>query len=412
MMEMMKKVARRHNLACLHHEKPFAGVNGSGKHNNWSLGTNKIPTLYQPNDTPHTDVSFLFFLGATLRALDRHSDLMRVAISGAGNDHRLGANEAPPAIVSAYLGDDITEAVEKFVRNDTSPSTLNLTLDLGVGTLPHIRRVATDRNRTSPFAFTGNKFEFRAVGASQNPSRSCCIMATIMADSLRDCAAEITVLKQKGKNNEQALNAVARKMLADHKRIIFNGNNYSAEWVEEARTRGLPNLRTTPAALAEFNTDKNIKLFTGLGVFTPDEMKARAAVWHEDYVKRVLVEAKVLNNIASTSIVPAGITAQTELAGSIVAGQSASSDLDMSQQKKRLQDITSNIETLLRATDAVATHIHESHQADEVQSAAYVEKELIPSMLAARKAADNLERIVPAHHWPLPTYHEMLFHQD
>jgi glutamine synthetase len=266
LMEILRRTALKHGMAVLLHEKPFAGVNGSGKHNNWSFGTNKVPSLLAPGDTPSNNIKFMLFLAATLRAVDLHADLLRVAISGAGNDHRLGANEAPPAIVSAYLGDDIERAVEHFVSGAKGlPAPVELKVDLRIPFLPPLERGGTDRNRTSSFAFTGNKFEFRAVGSSHNPSRSNTVLNTIFADSLRVLSAEIKELKLKGMPTDDAIAAIARRHLLAHKRVIFNGNGYSKEWPIEAARRGLPNLRTTPDALEGYASEKNVKLFESLG---------------------------------------------------------------------------------------------------------------------------------------------------
>ncbi len=256
----MVQVARSNGLAALLHEKPFKGVNGSGKHNNWSFGTNKIPSVLDPGANPEKNVQFMLFLGAVLRAVDLHADLLRFSIAGAGNDHRLGANEAPPAIISAYLGDDVSAAVESFVNRGSLPI-FNTSVNLGVGPLPPMKRATTDRNRTSPFAFTGNKFEFRAVGASQSPSRSNMVLNTILADSLDALASEIRAAVKSGTPVATAIENAARSTLAKHKRVIFNGNGYSAEWAEEAARRGLLNLKTTPDALALLNSEKNQKLF-------------------------------------------------------------------------------------------------------------------------------------------------------
>jgi glutamine synthetase len=355
----------------------------------------------------------MLFLAATLRAVDLHSDLMRVAISGVGNDHRLGANEAPPAIVSAYLGDDVEQSVARFVGGTESTSVFQTKIDLGIHTLPDLHRVQTDRNRTSTFAFTGNKFEFRAVGSSHNPSRSNTVLNTIVAQSVRFIADEIEKLKAGGMPVAEALNKVTRATLKNHARIIFNGNGYSAEWAVEAARRGLPNLRTTPAALDTLYSEKNIALFEGMKVLQREELLSRSQILFEDYVKRIAIEGKVLANIALTKVVPVAIQYQKNLADSIAALESVGGKESAVAQRKLLARVTSSLNTLLGGAEKLTAVVDQAHhQASPQASAHYMEKNLIPLMVSTREASDALEVVIAAKDWPLPTYHEMLFHQD
>ena len=283
-MLLLTKIARKHGIAALLHEKPFRGVNGSGKHNNWSLGSNTVPSLLNPGPQPESNAEFMLFLAATIRAIDKHADLMRVAISGVGNDHRLGANEAPPAIVSVYLGDDIEQCVDRFIGDKPAPPAFNSEIELGVNTLPNLHRVPTDRNRTSTFAFTGNKFEFRAVGSSHNPSRSNQVLNTIVAESIKHMGQQIQQLIGAGKPVAEALRTVTADALRKHRRVVFNGNGYSDEWQQEAARRGLPNFKSTPSALDTYYSDKNVKLFEELKVLDRTELQARATIMYEDYI--------------------------------------------------------------------------------------------------------------------------------
>ena len=284
LMLLLTKISRKHGLAALLHEKPFRGVNGSGKHNNWSLGSNSVPSLLTPGPKPETNSDFMLFLAATIRAIDKHADLMRVAISGVGNDHRLGANEAPPAIVSVYLGDDIEKCVDRFIDETAEPTAFKSNIDLGVTTLPNLHRVPTDRNRTSTFAFTQCRFEFRAVGSSHNPSRSNQVLNTIVAESLKYMGQQIKQLVDAGKTVKAALHTVTADTLRKHRRVVFNGNGYSEEWQQEAARRGLPNFKSTPSALDTYYSEKNVKLFEELKVLDRTELQARATIMYEDYI--------------------------------------------------------------------------------------------------------------------------------
>jgi glutamine synthetase len=413
LMELLKRTSRKHGLAALLHEKPFAGVNGSGKHNNWSLGTNDVPSLLDPGLNPEKNPRFMLFLAATLRAVDLHADLMRVAISGVGNDHRLGANEAPPAIVSAYLGDDIEQALDRFVSESTTSQVFDTKIELGIHTLPDLKRVPTDRNRTSTFAFTGNKFEFRAVGSSHNPARSNTVLNTIVAQSVRFFAEEVDKLKKAGASVEDAMKRVTQGALAKHKRIIFNGNGYSEEWAVEAKKRGLPNLKTTPQALDTLYSEKNISLFESMKVLTREELAARSQILFEDYTKRILIEGKVMASMVLTQIVPAVFKQQKDLAVSIREMETITGAGSGKVQRGLLNDLTANLNQVIEGAEKVKKVCDQAHhQESPAASAHYCEKNLIPLMVETRAAADKLETMMAAKDWPLPTYHQMLFHQD
>lgn len=416
MMELLKRTARKHGLAALLHEKPFAGVNGSGKHNNWSLGSNESPSLLNPGPHPEKNHTFMLFLAATIRAIDIHSDLMRVAISGVGNDHRLGANEAPPAIVSCYLGDDIEKSVLRFTGDYKEESSFVTKVDLSIPTLPDLHRVPTDRNRTSTFAFTGNKFEFRAVGSSHNPARSNTVLNTIVADSIRFIADEIEarLKKNPGTTAHDLMLAVVKETIKKHRRIIFNGNGYSAEWAEEAARRGLLNLKSTPAALDLLYSKKNIDLFSSLSVLSFDELQARSNILFEDYVKRINIEGRVMVNMVKNQILPIGFKYQKKMSDSIQSVEESTQLKTLtSAQKKHLTVVAQTIDSLIDAMNHLEAVLGQLHHHDSPQASAhYAEKDLIAAMKATRTASDKLETLLPADEWPFPTYHQMLFHQD
>jgi len=355
-------------------------------------------------------------LGCVLRSLNVHGDLLRIAFATASNDHRLGANEAPPAIVSAYLGDDVNEAVDRFLTNTQHNSKIALDVELGVGCFAGLRRATTDRNRTSPFAFTGNKFELRAVGASHSPARSNFILNTILADSFRATAEMIQNEKNQGKSVQKAQETVARSLLHEHKRVIFNGNNYSPEWLQEATKRGLLNLSSTPQALAHLDVEKNRMLFRNMGVLTEAELEARSRVFHAEYVHQRLVEAKVLYDMCETRVTPASLAYQGQLSDTILRTQSA---FETSPKKTRRQ-LTPQQTLLNRVVDRVngaleSCHVldHQieqiEHEGNLAKQARLCETELLPAMQLVRDHCDALEALLPASSWPLPTYRQMLF---
>ena len=410
MMQILKNTACKHGLSVLFHEKPFAGINGSGKHNNWSLGSNKSPSLFSPGPIPERNLLFMLTLAATIRAVDMHGDLMRVAISGASNDHRLGANEAPPAIVSVYLGDDIQLAVDRFISGKTdAPQLPQSIVDLGIPVLPEIKKATCDRNRTSTFAFTSNKFEFRAVGSSHNPSRSNQILNTIVAESLKYIADEVDQLKSTGKSVDQSITHVVREILNKHQRVVFNGNGYSAEWPIEAAKRGLPNLKSTPDALDEISSQKNIDLFSKLKVLSKPELLARQTILYEEYTKKISIEGRTLVKMTQNSILPCAIEYQTILAQSITSVNNAELTKIQSQQ---LHEYTRHINQSIQLSNQLIKTMDSIDDSSAKVAARYALEKIKPACELLRVHLDRLESLIPADKWPYPTYAQMLFNQD
>ena len=407
-MELLQLVAERHGLKCLLHEKPFVGVNGSGKHNNWSLADQNGNNLLDPGQTPHENVVFTVFLTAIIRAVDRHQDLLRASIAYAGNDHRLGANEATPAIISIFLGAELEGVVDALVRG-TSPQVLGRgkEMKLGVTTLPHLPRDTSDRNRTSPFAFTGTKFEFRALGSSQSIAYPNIFLNTAVAESLDHLATE---LERRGATLS-SIQTLVRETLAAHQRIIFSGDNYSREWQEEAERRGLLNLRDTPSALGKLTASKNLELFERYEVFSRRETESRSHVLHEAYVHRMGVEALSMKNVGSTQILPAALRYQKTVADSIQSARAASSAVDTSDQEALLCTVA---ETACRLKSALDRLGELRDRADEIghdaaAKAAFYRDEVAPAMERVRAHGDALELLVDDDLWPLPKYRELLF---
>jgi glutamine synthetase len=405
MMEVMNEVALRHGFKCLLHEKPFAGVNGSGKHNNWSMADDRGQNLFDPGKTPHENLRFIVFLTAIVRAVDVHQDLLRAAIAHAGNDHRLGANEAPPAILSMFLGDELESVVEVLTSGVKPRSGGVGQIQLGVSVLPNLPAHTSDRNRTSPFAFTGNKWEFRAVGSSQSIALPNTIINTIVAESLDFLTDKI---EARG-GAEKAMQEVVRETLTAHRRILFSGDNYSKEWQEEAARRGLLNLRDTPSGLAKLTDEKNLVLFEQYKVLSRRELTARAAILHQTFSHRLAVEALCLRDLAATMILPAAIACQARLAGSIAAARAASPDLKLGSQEKLLAEVVAGIGKL---REGIASLEHAHHAAekagDEVATAAAFRDKVRPAMDAVRETCDALEGVVDDDLWPLPKYFELL----
>lgn len=411
-METLKRVAARHGLSCILHEKPFAGINGSGKHLNWSIATNTGVNLLDPRDDTHTNMQFLVFLCAVIRAVDTHADLLRCSVASAANDHRLGANEAPPAIMSIFLGDMLADIVSQLETGNPSKTMKGGQLDLGASTLPQIPRHTGDRNRTSPFAFTGNKFEFRAVGSSGNVSWPATVLNTIVADSLDAIAGELE--KELGKNYnpsehgdrlQKAVKKVLQRIIKQHKRVLFDGDGYTQDWHADAKKRGLPNFRESVAALQQMATKKNVDVFKRFGVLTKVEVESREHIHLEKYIKQVTIEADTMVQMARTQILPAAVRAQTELAESVAATEAA--DVDASESRKVLEEfvglvgrLRSVIGKLDKAVD-IDTHDVQEH-------AEQVRDKVRPAMGELRKVADELETRIPRDVWPLPTYREML----
>jgi glutamine synthetase len=404
-MLMLQNVAKKYGMACLLHEKPFAGINGSGKHVNWSLGCN-VGNLLEPGDNPHDNAQFLVFCAAVIRAVHLHSDLLRVAVAFSGNDHRLGANEAPPAIISIFLGDQLADIFEQLEKGAAKTSKQAGTLTVGVDTLPPLPMHAGDRNRTSPFAFTGNKFEFRAVGSSQSIAGPLVVLNTIVAESLDYIA---TKLEQGTGGDPSKLNAEVQKVLGEvatqHKAIIFNGNNYSEEWHNEAEKRGLPNLRNTLAALPVLLAPKNIAMFGKYGVLSEREVHSRYEIYMERYCKDINSEALCALNMAKTMILPAAYRYQGELAGTAASLKAIGKNVHLGTLESVTELVAELEETTGKLEDAVEHHT----SGDVAAHAKHYNDTVIPAMTAVRTVADKLESIVADDLWPLPTYREMLF---
>jgi glutamine synthetase len=402
-MEAMRRVALRHDLVCLLHEKPFQGVNGSGKHNNWSMSTDEGENLLDPGKTPHENEQFLAFLVATIAAVDKYAELLRLSVSGPGNDHRLGANEAPPAILSVYLGDQLADVVSQLEKGSASSSKSGGVMELGVSILPALPKDATDRNRTSPFAFTGNKFEFRAVGSTQACHWPNTVLNTIVAEAIDRMATRLE------KEGPKALAKVLQEELKDHQRVLFSGNGYSQEWHQEAEKRGLPNLKTTVDALRAAGKREYRELFDKYGVMNEKEYEARVEIAWERYVKVTNIEANATVDIARNMILPAALTYQEKLAETIARTQ-AVSKVTQKGQGALLEAVASSASELVEATAALDRLIDEANGVrDLTQSAELFKVKVIPAMAKVRGIADGLETLVDDKMWPLPKYREMLF---
>ncbi len=415
LMEIMKKVALRHNLVCLLHEKPFAGINGSGKHLNWSLADDKGNNLLNPGDTPEDNLQFLAVLAAVLRAVYLHSDLLRASIALAGNEHRLGANEAPPAIISVFLGEQlnsILNMIENGTKDKISKSDI---IDLGVARLPRFNKDTTDRNRTSPFAFTGAKFEFRAVGSSQNISTPITMVNTIIADSLDYVAGEIKKASS-GKDFNTAVLRVIAKIVKETKDIRFEGNNYAEEWVKEAKKRGLPNVASTCESLKALEDKKNITLFEKYKVFSSEEIVARYHIWVHTYNTMIEIEANTLNEIVNSTVVPASMEYEEMLADNLSKVVRLKKDAGLkvipeaiNDQKEHLAEVVAKIYYVRHNTASLVKMLEKAGKLPHEKKAELYFDELKPLMEHIRKHVDDLERVVPDEHWDLPKYREMLF---
>ena len=402
-MEIMQKVAARHGLVCLLHEKPFDGVNGSGKHNNWSMATDTGVNLLTPGETPHENAQFLLFLCAVIQAVDDYQDLLRISVASAGNDHRLGANEAPPAVVSMFLGTELTEILDAIESDTAYDAKEKELLKIGVHVLPKFPKDTTDRNRTSPFAFTGNKFEFRMVPSSGCIADANTVLNTIAAEAFGAFADEL----EKAEDFEAALHALIRREMTAHQRIIFNGNGYTDEWVAEATRRGLPNLRSMVDAVPELVKPASVALFAHQGVFTEKELRARADVSYELYAKTINIEALTMIDMAGKDIVPAVVRYTGELARA--AREVESLGVDASVQKELL----TRVNVLLRqAGDALADLRVKQEKAAALtgaEQARYAHDVICPAMEVLRAPVDHLEMIVDGRLWPMPTYGDLLF---
>ncbi len=404
----LKRIANRHNFACLMHERPFDGVNGSGKHVNWSLSTDDGLNLLEPGKTPHENAQFLLFLCAVIEAIDKHSALLRASAASAGNDHRLGANEAPPAIISVFLGEQLEEILNNIDYDNPTEETKRVRLDVGVSTLPHFRKDTTDRNRTSPFAFTGNKFEFRMVGSNASIAGPCTIINTIVADTLAAMADKL----ESAEDFNAALHNVVQKSIREHKRVIFNGNGYSEEWVEEAAKRGLPNIDNTVDAIGEFISESTIELFNRHKVYSETELRSRFEIKLGKYAKVIHIEALTMIDMASKDILPSAIKYSSELSETIVRMKSTGVNLDTSVQESLLKDLSAAISKFGRTLDALKASVDKAeHIGDDLVSLArFYRDDTLKIMSELRVYGDSMESMVDRRLWPIPTYSDMLFY--
>ena len=406
-MEIMQKVALKHGLVCLLQEKPFDGVNGSGKHNNWSLATDKGVNLLTPGDTPYENAQFLLFLSAVIKAVDKYQELLRISVATAGNDHRLGANEAPPAVISIFLGDELEAVIDAIDKDEPYEGADHTAMTLGVKALPKFLRDTTDRNRTSPFAFTGNKFEFRMLGSSN--SISCCniMLNGAVADVLKEFADEL----EKAEDFEKALRELVKRTIREHKRIIFNGNGYDDSWIEEAvNVRGLKNLKTTPDAYKEFMTEKNISMLTGLKIFTYKELESRHDIMLENYVKTVNIEALTMVHMARQQILPAIESYASDLARDLSARKAAVPEIEGRSDKKTIAALSEYADKLSEEAEALKAASDKYKEIDDIVKAAdFVQYEMIPKMAELRKTADAAEVITAEKYWPFPDYGKLLY---
>jgi glutamine synthetase len=404
-METMKKIALRHGLVCLLHEKPFAGINGSGKHNNWSMSTNDGQNLLEPGKTPHDNIQFLVFLSAIIKGVDEYADLLRVSAASPGNDHRLGANEAPPAIISIFLGEQLTDILNQIDAGGATKSKSGGTMNLGTSSLPSLPKDTTDRNRTSPFAFTGNKFEFRMVGSMQSIAGANFVLNTIVAE----CLCQFADRLEKASNVQKEINAIILEVIKKHMRVIFNGNNYSEEWVAEAKKRGLPNIQNTVDAIAAIREEKNLTLMEKHGVLSRVEMESRSEINYETYIKTVNIEALTMVEMSKRQILPAVIGYRADLAGSIASVLAIDGNADVEkalfdQISQSMKAFNANLGKLEKSIKTAAGQ----HGDSKTQAVAY--RDLVfKTMGELRKDADMLETLVDAEYWPMPTYSKLLF---
>ena len=406
-MEVMQKVAARHGLVCLLHEKPFAGVNGSGKHNNWSMATDKGVNLLTPGETPYENAQFLLFLCAVIEAVDKYQDLLRLSVATAGNDHRLGANEAPPAVVSVFLGDELSAVLDAIEKDAPYNGAEKTVLKLGVHVLPKFARDTTDRNRTSPFAFTGNKFEFRMLGSSNSIACANIMLNAAVADVLKGYADAL----EKAKDFETALHDLIRKSIIDHKRIIFNGNGYDDEWIREAtEKRGLLNLRTTPDALPTILEKKNSDMLTSLKIFTPAEIRSRYEITLENYCKTVNIEALTMIDMARKEILPAIVGYVKELSETVGAAKAVAPSAPLGYGSKTVSKLCALADEIDQKTDALEAAADRYKQITDVTAAANdIRDDILQRMAELRVPCDEAETLMPASVWPFPTYGDLLF---
>ena len=405
-MEMMKKIAPKYGLVCLQHEKPFEGVNGSGKHNNWSLSTTE-ENLLDPGDTPMENLQFLVFLAAVIKAVDEYADLLRTSVATPGNDHRLGANEAPPAIISIFVGEELEAVIDAIASDSPYAGPVKMKMDLGVDVLPKFSKDTTDRNRTSPFAFTGNKFEFRMPGSSQNLSDCDTILNTAVAKELKGYADEL----ESAEDFTSAAIALVKRTIRDHRRVIFNGNGYTAEWEEEAARRGLPNKKNTPAALPALIDPKNVQLMEDFGVLTKVEMHSRYEVEMEHYSKIINIEALTMLEMARKQLLPAINAYMSEVANTAASKLAVSEAISVRSETKTLTRLSTDADAMSDAIDALQAAVDTAEaMTDESAKAVSFHDDVLPKMDALRAAADDAETICGEDYWPLPSYSKMLYY--
>lgn len=405
-METLKKTAEKHGMVCLLHEKPFAGVNGSGKHNNWSMCTNDGENLISPGKSPINNTQFLFILAAIMKGVDEYADLLRISVASAGNDHRLGANEAPPAIVSMFLGDELEAVVKSIVEDKDYATPGKVPMHLGVDVLPEFKKDTTDRNRTSPFAFTGNRFEFRMLGSAVNIACPNIMINTIMAEELNQFCDEI----EKADNKDKAIKELIKKTFTDHQRIIFNGDGYSDEWPVEAEKRGLPNYRSLPEALAHFDDQKNIDLFVKNNVHDEVEIKARKVITLEEYAKTINIEALTMLEMAKQDILPAVSSYVKELTDTALAKKALSDAIPTSVEEDLVTTLSNDLVSFVEKIDTLSEDVVKGNDIEDAQEKAnYYHDVVFAAMNELRAVSDEMETITSSDYWPYPTYDELLF---
>ncbi len=404
-MEIMQKVAKKHDMVCLLHEKPFKGVSGSGKHNNWSISTKDGMNLLEPGETPYDNAQFLLFLCAVIKAVDNYQDLLRISVASAGNDHRLGAAEAPPAIVSMFLGDELNAILESIENETAYEANETVQMKVGVHVLPRFPKDTTDRNRTSPFAFTGNKFEFRMLGSASSISSSNIVLNTAVAESLKSYADRLENVD----NFEDALHNLIRKTIKDHKRIIFNGNGYGDEWTKEAERRGLSNLKTTPDALAHMTDEKNVRLFEEHKVFTKAELEARQEIYLENYCKTLNIEARTMIDMVNKDILPAISSYSGEICTNAAAKKSVFASADCTYEEKTTEKLSALSVSIYEKVNELEKKIKSLKKENAAVQADEFKTDIIPVMESLRADVDAAEKITSADFWPYPSYGELLF---
>ena len=408
-MEIMKKVAEKHGYVCLLHEKPFAGINGSGKHNNWSMSTNTGTNLLDPGKTPAENTQFLVFLAAVIKAVDEYADMMRLSVASAGNDHRLGANEAPPAIISIFLGDELTAVIDSIENDTFFGKSDKVIMDTGASVIPHFAKDTTDRNRTSPFAFTGNKFEFRSLGSSASVATPNIILNTAVAEALSQFADKLEGVAPD--KMDEAVRALIKSTIIEHKRVIFNGNGYTDEWVAEAEKRGLYNLRSTPEVLPKLLDEKNVKLFTKHGIYTETELHSRYEIMLENYVKTLHIEGKTLQDMLYHEFIPAAGAYVDSLVDSIARKKAVSASLSTAKEEEKLALINEKYEKLYDLASRLEADVTKAEGMEDLLPAAnFYHDTIMADMSEARTVADAIEEYMPKEFMPYPSYSDMLFY--